>query len=104
MLQTYRQLVTERSEEIIQRMKVKEREIDIWRDRNKLPDSIKKEVMENVQRLLKEMKDVDVQNLLSYLPIELGMKIKRHICMPLLKKVSHLPSPPLLLLKKNKKK
>ncbi|XP_059433150.1 cyclic nucleotide-gated ion channel 1-like [Corylus avellana] len=89
-VQTYRQLATERSEEIIQSMKVKEREIDIWRDRNKLPNSMKEEIMENVQRLLKEMQDVDVQNLLSYLPIELGMKIKCHICLPLLKKVPQL--------------
>jgi cyclic nucleotide gated channel len=90
-LQTYIQLATERSEEIIQNMKVKEREIDLWIDRNKLPSSMKKEIMPNVQRMLEEKKDVDVQNLLSHLPIELGRNIKRHICLRMLRQVSPLP-------------
>jgi cyclic nucleotide gated channel len=83
-------LATERSEEIIQNMKVKEREIDLWIDRNKLPGCMKKEIMPNVQHMLEEKKDVDIKNLLCHLPSELGRKIKRHICLPMLKKVSPL--------------
>ncbi|XP_059435141.1 cyclic nucleotide-gated ion channel 1-like [Corylus avellana] len=89
-VQTYRQLATERSEEIIQNMKVKEREIDLWIDRNKLPGCMKKEIMPNVQRMLEQKKEVDVQNLLSHLPSELARKIKRYICLPMLKKVPQL--------------
>jgi cyclic nucleotide gated channel len=73
-------------------MKVKEREIDLWIDRNKLPSSMKKEIMPNVQRMLEEKKDIDVHTLLSHLPCELGRKIKRYICLPMLNKVSPLPS------------
>jgi hypothetical protein len=86
-------LATERSEEIIQTMKVKEREIDLWIDMNKLPGCMKKEIMPNVQRMLEQKKEVDVQNLLSHLPSELARKIKRYICLPMLKKVSPLAFP-----------
>ena len=91
MFQTYIQLATERSEEIIKNMRVKEREIELWIFRNQLPSSIKEEIMPIVQHMLEEKKDVDVQNLLSHLPIELGRKIKRYICLPMLKQVSSLP-------------
>ncbi|GLT53350.1 hypothetical protein SLA2020_266280 [Shorea laevis] len=43
-----------------------------------------------VQHMLEEKKDVDVQNLLSHLPFELGRKIKRYICLPMLKQVPQL--------------
>jgi len=72
-------------------MKVKEREIDLWIDRNKLPSSMKKEIMPNVQRMLEEKKDIDVHTLLSHLPCELRRKIKRYICLPMLNKVSIRP-------------
>ncbi|KAE8077862.1 hypothetical protein FH972_016381 [Carpinus fangiana] len=71
-------------------MKVKEQEIDLWIDRNKLPDCMKKEIMPNVQRMLEQKKEVDVQNLLSHLPSELARKIKRYIYLPMLKKVPQL--------------
>jgi cyclic nucleotide gated channel len=91
MYQTYIQLATERSEEIIKNMRVKEQEIDLWISRNELPGSIKQEIMPIIQHMLEEKKDVDVQNLLSHIPIELERKIKRYICFPLLKEVSPLP-------------
>jgi hypothetical protein len=92
MYQTYIQLATERSEEIIKSMRFKEREIDLWISRNDLFSSMKQEIMPIVQRMLEEKKDVDVQSLLStHLPIELGRKIKRYICLPMLKKVSPPP-------------
>ncbi|XP_059428823.1 cyclic nucleotide-gated ion channel 1-like [Corylus avellana] len=89
-LQTYIQLATERSEEIIKNMRVKEREMELWIFRNQLPSTIKEEIMSIVQHMLEEKKDVDVQNLLSHLPIELGRKIKRYICLPMLKQVPQL--------------
>jgi hypothetical protein len=98
MYQTYRQLATERTENIIIDMRVKEREIELWISRNNLPDYIKMEIMPIVQHMLEEKTDVDVQNLLSHLPFVLRRKIKRFICLPMLQKVSPQSlSPPLFI-------
>jgi len=98
MYQTYRQLATERTENIIIDMRVKEREIELWISRNNLPDYIKMEIMPIVQHMLEEKTDVDVQNLLSHLPFVLRRKIKRFICLPMLQKVSSKSlSPPLFI-------
>ncbi|KAE8077870.1 hypothetical protein FH972_016389 [Carpinus fangiana] len=75
---------------IVSRCTEAEREIELWIFRNQLPGSIKEEIMPIVQHMLEEKKDVDVQNLLSHLPIELGRKIKRYICLPMIKKVPQL--------------
>jgi hypothetical protein len=97
-LQTYIQLATERSEEIIQNMKVKEREIELWIFRNNLPNDIKMEIMPIVQHMWEEKTDVDVQNLLSHLPFVLLRNIKRLICLPMLREVSPQSlSPPLFI-------
>jgi hypothetical protein len=73
-------------------MKAKERDIQLWIERNLQPSpSRKQKIMSNIHRLLKEKKDVDVHNMLPYLPMELGRDIRRDICLPLIRKVSTLP-------------
>ena len=81
------QLSTQRSEEIIQNVKFKERDVDLWMHRNELPTDIK-EIMSNITHILKEKKDVDVEKLLPHLPLELRKGIKNYLCKPLLRKVS----------------
>jgi cyclic nucleotide gated channel len=91
-------MATERTENIIKDMRVKEREIELWISRNNLPDNIKMEIMPIVQHMLEEKTDVDLQNLLSHLPFVLRRKIKRFICLPMLQKVSPQSlSPPLFI-------
>ncbi|KAF3948660.1 hypothetical protein CMV_025369 [Castanea mollissima] len=86
-LQTYMQLATQRSEEIIRSVKFKERDVDLWIHRNELPRDIKKEIMSNITHILEEKKDVDAEKPLPHLPRELRKKIKNHLCKPLLRKV-----------------
>lgn len=81
------QLETQRSEEIIRSVKFKERDVDLWIHRNKLPRDIKKEIMSNITHILEEKKDVDAEKPLPHLPRELRKKIKNHLCKPLLRKV-----------------
>ncbi|XP_042979404.1 cyclic nucleotide-gated ion channel 1-like [Carya illinoinensis] len=89
-VQTYMQLTTERSEEVIQKMKIKERDIDLWITRNGLDDNLRRQIMPNIQRILEQNMDVDAKNPLPHLPIELRKDIKRYLCLPLLKKVPML--------------
>lgn len=81
-------LTTERSEEVVQKLKIKERDLELWISRNNFDDDIRGQIMPNTQRVLEQNIDVDAQNPLPHLPIELRRDIKRHLCMPLLKKVS----------------
>ncbi|KAL4594931.1 hypothetical protein ACB092_12G055000 [Castanea dentata] len=89
-LQTYMQLATQRSEDIIQSVKFKERDVDMWIHRNDLPPDMKKEIMSNITHILKKKKDVDVEKLLPHLPVDLRKKIKNYLCKPLLRKVRML--------------
>nr|POE80363.1 cyclic nucleotide-gated ion channel 1 [Quercus suber] len=86
-LQTYMQLATQRSEDIIQSVKFKERDVDLWIHRNELPLDIKKEIMSDITQILEQKKDVDVEKPLPHLHWELRKKIKDHLCKPLLRKV-----------------
>ncbi|XP_041011469.1 cyclic nucleotide-gated ion channel 1-like [Juglans microcarpa x Juglans regia] len=89
-VQTYIQLTTARTEEVIQKMKIKERDIELWISRNNFGDDIKPHIMPNIQRVLEQNIDVDPQNPLPHLPIEIRKDIKRHLCLPMLKKVPML--------------
>uniref|UniRef100_A0A7N2RAF5 Cyclic nucleotide-binding domain-containing protein n=1 Tax=Quercus lobata TaxID=97700 RepID=A0A7N2RAF5_QUELO len=89
-LQTYMQLATQRSEEIIQKLKSKELDVKLWIHRNELPPGLEYEIMHNIPHILEEKKDIDAEKPLLHLPIELKRKIKHHLCEPLLKKVPML--------------
>ncbi|XP_042960441.1 cyclic nucleotide-gated ion channel 1-like [Carya illinoinensis] len=86
-VQTCMQLVTERRDEIIQKVKSKERDIELWISRNGLND-LKREIMAYIRRvILQDNIDVDAKNPLPHLSTELQRDIKCHLCLPLLKKV-----------------
>lgn len=69
------QLTTTKSEEIRQKMMMKELEIQWWMARNRLPNDMKTVIIEKVIEKLEENKDVDVENLLYYSPK--GQKIHK---------------------------
>lgn len=81
------QLATAKSEEIGEKMKLKERDIELWIKKNGLPKEIKTSIMQKVKYKLEENKDVDVENLLPILPSEDRKFIKRLLCLPMLRKV-----------------
>ncbi|KAM5557666.1 hypothetical protein ABKV19_024835 [Rosa sericea] len=89
-VQTYIQLATTKSEEIRQKMIMKELEIQWWMSRNHLPNDMKTVIIENVRQKLEENKDAHVENLLSILPRKDRRSIKRLLCMDSLKKVPML--------------
>ncbi|CAB4313478.1 unnamed protein product [Prunus armeniaca] len=91
-VQTYIQLATTKSEEICQKMMMKDLEIQLWMSRNGLPDDMKTVIMKNVKQRLEQDKDVDVENLFSILSRNNKKSIKRHLCMNTLKKVPMLQS------------
>ncbi|XP_050385734.1 cyclic nucleotide-gated ion channel 1-like isoform X2 [Argentina anserina] len=84
------QLATTKSEEIRQKMVLKELEIQLWMSRNRLPNDMKTMIIENVRHKLEENKDIHVENLLSILPRKDRRSITRLLCMDALKKVPML--------------
>ncbi|PRQ23691.1 putative potassium channel, voltage-dependent, EAG [Rosa chinensis] len=86
------QLVTRSSEKvkIIRQMKMKDLEVQIWLSENDIPKNMKTLIMQNVHKQLEQNKDVHVGNILSILPLEQKRFIKRHLCLPMLKKVPML--------------
>ncbi|XP_034221179.1 cyclic nucleotide-gated ion channel 1-like isoform X2 [Prunus dulcis] len=91
-VQTYIQLATTKSEEICQKMMMKDLEIQLWMSRNGLPNDMKTVIMKNVKQRLEQDKDADVENLFSILSRNNRKSIKRHLCMNTLKKVPMLQS------------
>lgn len=83
------QLVTRSSErvKIIRQMKIKDLEVQFWLSENDIPKNMKTLIMQNVHKQLEQNKDVHVRNILSILPLEQKRFIKRHLCLPILKKV-----------------
>lgn len=63
------QLATARSEEIRQKMKTKEPEIDLWISSSGIPENEKTVVMQQIQYALEHEKDVDFENLLRHLSL-----------------------------------
>lgn len=77
-----------RSEEKRQQTKMKERDAEMWILRNGIPEDVKPIIMRYIRYRLQDNKDVDVESLLSLLPMEHRTTLKEHLCMPMLKKVS----------------
>ncbi|PON97036.1 Ion transport domain containing protein [Trema orientale] len=65
-----------------------EHKAELWILKNRIPLDIRPKIMRYVRLRLQEGKDVDIAHLLHILPLSLGMSIKKHICFPMLKKVS----------------
>jgi hypothetical protein len=63
--------------------------IESWMARNQLPDEMEERIINCIQHRLEENKDFDMEEpILQYLSNDLITEIKRHLCLPLLKKVS----------------
>ncbi|BBH05311.1 hypothetical protein Prudu_016664 [Prunus dulcis] len=62
---TYIQLATTKSENICQKMAMKDLEIQLWMSRNGLPEDMKTVIMKNVKQRLEQDKDADVPMLQS---------------------------------------
>ncbi|KAM5585031.1 cyclic nucleotide-gated ion channel 1 [Rosa sericea] len=89
-LQTYLQFGTTRAEEIRRRTKTKDLEVDLWLSRKGIPKVLKELIMQTVERRIEENKDVQVENILSLLPVRHSNFIKRYMRLATLRKVPML--------------
>ena len=62
-----------------------------WISQKKFDSTEKSLIMENINQRYEEGEDVNVENLVPDLPTDLQTKVKRHICLQILKNVSLLP-------------
>lgn len=81
-------LAATRSEEKRQQTKMKERNAELWILRNNIPEDLKPIIMRHIRYRLQDNKGVDVESLLSILPMEHRTILKENLCLPMLKKVS----------------
>ncbi|PRQ60489.1 putative cGMP-dependent kinase [Rosa chinensis] len=89
-LQTYMQLETTRSKQQRKLMKMERKrgpEIASWLHNNGILLNMKKMIMTCVLHELEVNQDVNVENILSILPLECLKFIKRHLCLNTLKRV-----------------
>ncbi|XP_035543548.1 cyclic nucleotide-gated ion channel 1-like [Juglans regia] len=86
--ETQKQLETYMDKNDIAKMRGKEQSVELWIQRNKLPDPIKYQIMNHIKPRLQEKKnDIDAENPFPHLPISLRKRIKHHICLPMIKNV-----------------
>ena len=62
--------------------------VESWMARNDLPPTMKEPIISCIRHKLEENKDFDMDKLISHLSKDLVTKIKHHLCLPLLQKVS----------------
>ncbi|KAE8037506.1 hypothetical protein FH972_010092 [Carpinus fangiana] len=62
-------------------------EIESWMARDHLHDNVKERIINCIQHRLEQNKDFDIEKPIIHLSKDLIIEIKRHICLPLLKKV-----------------
>ncbi|XP_035540966.1 cyclic nucleotide-gated ion channel 1-like isoform X2 [Juglans regia] len=72
-----------------QHYELKDKKLKIleWIDRNPRLKEIKQQIIDEVDRLFAEYKDIDVENPFPHLPMFIRRKIQHHLCLPLLQKV-----------------
>lgn len=83
------QFATTQAEEIRRRTKTKDLEVDLWLSRKGIPKVLKELIMRTVERRIEENKDVQVENILTLLPVRHSNYIKRYMRLATLKKVSN---------------
>lgn len=74
------------------RKMTKEQKAEQWMSINVIPDNLKHEIMPYVCAKLQDNDDVDLMTMLSILPRKLATSVKKQLCFPVLKKVSHSSS------------
>ncbi|KAL4594930.1 hypothetical protein ACB092_12G054900 [Castanea dentata] len=87
----------QRLEAIIKNLKSKGRDVELWINKNKLPLSIKDEIISNMAHILDGNKEFDAEKPLLHLSRELRRKIKLHLCKPILRKMPLLENDEQLL-------
>jgi hypothetical protein len=65
-------------------------EIESWMATNQFSNDMKAQIITCVRQKLEENKDFDMERPFSYISKELMTKMRIHLCLPLLKKVSLL--------------
>lgn len=86
------QFSTTTSEKQRRNMKMKGLEVELWLSENRLPNTMKTRIMENVHRKLEENKNVHVE-ILFVLPPDYLSYVKRCLCLATLRKVSYICTP-----------
>ncbi|XP_021803011.1 cyclic nucleotide-gated ion channel 1-like, partial [Prunus avium] len=89
-VQTFIQLTTTKSEDIRQKIKIKEQVLETWMEKNHVPEDLKKEIMKNIHQKLEKDKDADLENLFDVLPWYTKKILKRHLCWDILSQVQFL--------------
>ncbi|KAB1205049.1 Cyclic nucleotide-gated ion channel 1 [Morella rubra] len=95
---TSKQLQTVKDEKKKEKIKTKKESIELWIKRNGLEcvltreedimfRTLKEDIMFHIEQKLEEKDDVNVDNPFDLLPTYLKLKIKHHLCLPLLEKV-----------------
>ena len=97
--QTYLQLETTRSEELEEKMKLKERDLELWMSHRLLPENLRKRIRRYEQYKWQKTRGVDEENVICNLPKDLRRDVKRHLCLALLRRVSSSASSWLFLYK-----
>lgn len=97
-------LAATRSEEKRQQTRMKERKAELWILRNGIPKDLKPIIMQHTRYRLQDNKEIDVETLLSLLPLEHRKAVKEHLCLDVLKKVSFSASIKLSYLMRKKLK
>ncbi|PON96854.1 Cyclic nucleotide-binding-like [Trema orientale] len=67
---------------------IKEQRAERWMARNGIPDDMKLEIMPYVRSKLQDNDSVDLKTMLSILPLQLRISVKKHLCLHVLKRVS----------------
>lgn len=78
---------TEKSEERINRFKLKELDIQVWMGRNGLEKNMRKDIKESLNQKWEEIRDADIENLFYILPAQSQKSLKHSLCMNMLRKV-----------------
>lgn len=85
-MQTYLQSSTVRLEE----MRVKRRDAEQWMSHRLLPEHLRERIRKYEHYKWQETRGADEEHLLQNLPKDLKRDIKRHLCLALVTRVSHL--------------
>ncbi|PON50123.1 Cyclic nucleotide-binding-like [Parasponia andersonii] len=65
---------------------IKEQRAERWMSRNGIPDDMKLEIMPYVRSKLQDNGSVDLKTMLSILPLQLRISVKKHLCLDVLKR------------------
>lgn len=74
------QFETTKWEEIRRKIRMKERDLDVWMQRNEIPDELKKRIIKSIKKKLEEDKDANLENLFNILPWDTRKDLKRFLC------------------------